>query len=155
MSDSSTSDSALKSRIGDAMKAAMKARDKERLGTIRLIQSEMKRIEVDERITLDDARVLAILERMRKQRKDSITQYESAGRQELADVEAKEIAVIEEFLPAPLSEAEVTALIDQAIADTGANSMRAMGQVMAQIKPQIQGRADAAQVSALVKARLQ
>ena len=149
------SDCALKSRIGNAMKAAMKAREKERLGTIRLIQSEMKRIEVDERIELDDARVVAILERMRKQRKDSITQYEAAGRQELADVEAKEITVIEEFLPTPLSEEEITDLINKAIADTGADSMRAMGQVMAQIKPQIQGRADAAQVSALVKARLQ
>ena len=87
------SDCALKSRIGDAMKAAMKAREKERLGTIRLIQSEMKRIEVDERIELDDARVVAVLERMRKQRKDSITQYEAAGRQELADVEAREITI--------------------------------------------------------------
>ena len=140
--------------IKAAMKEAMKSRDKERLATIRLIQSEFKRIEVDERIELDEARVLAVLDKMVKQRRDSIRQYEDAGRDELAAREAAEIAVIQDFLPSPLTEAELDALIDAAIAEVGAESMQAMGAVMASLKPQLQGRADMGAVSKTVKDRL-
>jgi uncharacterized protein YqeY len=140
--------------IKAAMKEAMKSRDKERLATIRLIQSEFKRIEVDERIELDETRVLAILDKMIKQRRDSLSQYEEAGRDELAAQEAAEIAVIQEFLPAPLSDSELDALIDAAIADAGAEGMQAMGAVMGQLKPQLQGRADMGAVSRKVKERL-
>lgn len=144
----------LKARINDAMKAAMRARDKPRLGAIRLIQAEIKRIEVDERIDVDDDRLLVVLDKMCKQRRDSIQQYESAGRDELAEQERQEIAVIQEFLPAQLSEAELTALIDTAIAATGASSMQDMGKVMGQLKPKVQGRADMGEVSRLIKAKL-
>ena len=137
-----------------AMKAAMRARDKERLGTIRLMQAEFKRVEVDERIELDDARVLAILDKMLKQRRDSARQYRDAGREELAAVEDAEIAVIQEFLPAQLSEEELVQMVDAAIAASGASGMQAMGPVMAALKPQLQGRADMGAVSKLVKARL-
>ena len=140
--------------IKAAMKEAMKSRDKERLATIRLIQSEFKRIEVDERIELDEERVLAILDKMVKQRRDSQSQYENAGREELAAQEAAEIAVIQDFLPTPLSEAELDALIDAAIADAGAEGMKAMGAVMGQLKPKLQGRADMGAVSKKVKERL-
>ena len=136
------------------MKAAMKARDKERLGTIRLIQAEFKRIEVDERIDVDDARALAVLDKMVKQRRDSAQQYSDAGREELAAVENAEIAVLQEFLPAQLSEAELVAMVDAAIAASGATGMQAMGPVMGQLKPQLQGRADIGAVSKLVKERL-
>lgn len=146
--------SLLVSQIKDAMKAAMKARDKERLGTIRLIQSEFKRIEVDERIEIDDARALAVLDKMVKQRRDSAHQYQDAGRSELADQENREIAVIQEFLPQPLSDAEVAAIVDAAIAATGASGMQGMGAVMAEVRPQVQGRADMGAVSGIVKARL-
>lgn len=148
------SESNLKAEIQAAMKAAMRAREKERLGTIRLIQAEFKKIEVDERIELDDARVLAVLDKMLKQRRDSITQYESAGRQDLADVEAAEVVVIESFLPAALTEAEIDELLSSAIAESGAESVRDMGKVMAILKPALQGRADVGQVSQLVKKRL-
>jgi uncharacterized protein len=141
----------LKLQLTDAMKAAMRAKDKPRLGAIRLILSEVKRIEVDERIELDDARMLVLLDKMTKQRRDSIAQYESAGRQELADIE---IAVIQEFLPVALTDAEIAELIQQAIVESGAESMRDMGKVMAVIKPKIQGRADGGAVSNLVKAAL-
>jgi len=144
----------LKLQLTDAMKAAMRAKDKPRLGAIRLILSEVKRIEVDERIELDDARMLVLLDKMTKQRRDSIAQYESAGRQELADIEIAEIAVIQEFLPVALTDAEITELIQQAIVESGAESMRDMGKVMAVIKPKIQGRADGGAVSNLVKAAL-
>jgi len=144
----------LKVQITEAMKDAMRAKEKERLGAIRLIQAEIKRIEVDERIDLDDARVLAILDKMVKQRRDSIKQYEDAGRQELADKEQAEIEVIQTFLPAPLSEEELSAMVDEAIAESGAESMRDMGKVMGLLKPRIQGRADAGAVSGLVKAKL-
>ena len=144
----------LKQQLKDAMKDAMRAKDKERLGAIRLVLAEIKRIEVDERIEIEDARTLAVLDKMVKQRRDSITQYESAGRQELADVEIAEIAVIQDFLPTALSEAEIAELIAQAIADTGAESMRDMGKVMGIIKPKIQGRADAGAVSGLIKKAL-
>lgn len=136
------------------MKAAMKAKDKDRLSTLRLILSEFKRIEVDERIEVDDARALAVLDKMVKQRRDSAQQFANAGRQELADRENGEIDVIQEFLPAQLSEAELGAMIDAAIAASDATGMAAMGAVMAQLKPQLQGRADVGAVSKLVKQRL-
>jgi uncharacterized protein YqeY len=148
------SDESLKATITAAMKAAMKARDKERLGTIRLILSEFKRIEVDERIEVDDARALAVLDKMVKQRRDSADQYEKAGRDELAAQEHFEIGVIQEFLPAQLSEAELITMVDAAIAASGASGMQAMGSVMAELKPKLQGRADIGAVSQLVKSRL-
>ena len=144
----------LKAQINTAMKDAMRAKDKARLGAIRLIQSEVKRIEVDERIEVDDQRLVAIMDKMVKQRRDSITQYETAGRQELAAVEVAEIDVIQEFLPTALTEQEINDLIQQAIASTGAESMRDMGKVMGILKPQIQGRADAGVVSGQVKKAL-
>lgn len=136
------------------MKDAMRARAKERLGAIRLILSEVKRIEVDERIDVDDARLLAVLDKMVKQRRDSINQYENAGRQELADVEQAEIEVIQEFLPEPLSDEELAVMIDEAIAASGAESMRDMGKVMGILKPKIQGRADVGAVSGMIKGKL-
>ena len=148
------SDASLTETIKAAMKAAMKAKDKPRLTTIRLIQSEFKRIEVDERIEIDDARALAVLDKMVKQRRDSATQYTDAGRTELADQENYEISVLQEFLPAQLGEAEIIEMIDAAIAATDASGMQAMGPVMGQLKPQLQGRADMGQVSQLVKQRL-
>lgn len=148
------SDLPLTDTVKAAMKAAMKARDKERLGTIRLIQSEFKRIEVDERIELDDARVLVVLDKMIKQRRDSSQQYQAAGRDELAAQEDREIAVIQEFLPAQLSDAELEAMIDAALAAAGGTGMQAMGAVMTELKPKLQGRADVGAVSKLVKARL-
>ncbi|MDA8781990.1 GatB/YqeY domain-containing protein [Porticoccaceae bacterium] len=144
----------IKQDIHSAMKDAMRAKDKARLGAIRLMQAEFKRIEVDERIEIDDARVLAVLDKMVKQRRDSISQYETAGRPELAEIEIAEIAVIQDFLPAALSDEEITAMVEAAIAQTGASSMADMGKVMGIIKPQIQGRADAGAVSGLVKAAL-
>jgi uncharacterized protein YqeY len=144
----------MKKQINDAMKDAMRAKDKPRLGAIRLIQSEIKRIEVDERIEIDDARILAILDKMVKQRRDSINQYETAGRQELADIEIAEINVIQDFLPAALSDAEISAMVAAAVTETGASSMADMGKVMGILKPQIQGRADGGAVSGLVKAAL-
>jgi uncharacterized protein YqeY len=144
----------MKQQINDAMKAAMRAKDKPRLGAIRLIQADIKRIEVDERIEVDDARVLAILDKMVKQRRDSITQYEDAGRQELADIEIAEITVIQDFLPTALSDDEIAAMVAAAVAETGAASMADMGKVMGILKPQIQGRADGGAVSELVKAAL-
>lgn len=144
----------LKARLTNAMKDAMRAQEKARLGAIRLILADIKRVEVDERIEVDDARVLAILDKMGKQRRDSIAAFQAAGRTDLADNETFELNVIGEFLPAPLSEAEIAALIDQAIAATGATGAAAMGKVIAALKPQVQGRADMAAVSKLVKARL-
>ena len=136
------------------MKVAMKAKEKDRLSTIRLILAEFKRIEVDERIEVDDQRALAVLDKMVKQRRDSAQQYSDAGRQELADQENGEIDVIQEFLPAQLSEVELNAMIDAAIAASDATGMAAMGAVMGQLKPQVQGRADVGAVSLLVKQRL-
>jgi uncharacterized protein YqeY len=144
----------LKKQITSAMKDAMRARAKERLGAIRLILSEVKRIEVDERIDVDDARLLAVLDKMVKQRRDSINQYENAGRQELADIEQAEIEVIQEFLPEPLSDEELAVMIDEAIAASGAESMRDMGKVMGILKPKIQGRADVGAVSGMIKGKL-
>ena len=136
------------------MKEAMKAREKERLATIRLIQAEFKRVEVDERIEIDDARALAIMDRMVKQRRDSISQFESAGRDELAAIERAEINVIQEFLPQQLSESEILAIIDDALSGIDATGMAAMGPLMGVIKPKLQGRADMGAVSKLVKAKL-
>ncbi len=144
----------LRATIKAAMKAAMKARDKERLGTIRLILSEFKRIEVDERIEIDDARALVVLDKMVKQRRDSAEQFQSAGREELAAQENFEIGVIQEYLPTQLNEAELNAMVDEAIAGSGATGMQAMGAVMGQLKPKLQGRADIGAVSQLVKSRL-
>ena len=144
----------MKSQITDAMKDAMRAKDKPRLGAIRLMLSEVKRIEVDERIEIDDERLLAILDKMIKQRRDSITQYEAAGRDELAAIEIAEITVIQDFLPTALTEEEINAMIAVAIAETGAESMRDMGKVMGILRPQIQGRADVGAVSGLVKVAL-
>ena len=145
----------MKSQLTDAMKEAMRAKNKERLGAIRLILAEIKRIEVDERIEIDDARVLTVLDKMVKQRRDSITQYESAGRQELADIEIAEINVIQDFLPTALTEEEINQLVQTAISETGASSMADMGKVMGILRPQLQGRADTGAVSGLVKSRSQ
>lgn len=141
-------------RVTAEVKVAMKARDKPRLGALRLIMADFKRIEVDERIELDDERVLVILDKMTKQRKDSLKQFEDAGREDLAKQEALEIAVIAEFLPDQLSDDEVSGLVKAAIAETGAASMQDMGKVMAIVKPQVQGKADMGAVSGLVKAQL-
>lgn len=140
--------------IKAAMKEAMKARDKARLATIRLMQAEFKRVEVDERIELDEPRVLGILDKMVKQRRDSEKQYNDAGRSELAAQEASEIVVIQEYLPAQLTEEDIDQLIDAAVTETDAAGMQAMGAVMAVLKPQLQGRADMGAVSQKVKARL-
>ncbi len=140
--------------IKSAMKVAMRAKEKERLATIRLIQAEFKRVEVDERIELEDDRVIAILDKMVKQRRDSVRQYQDAGRDELAAIELTEIDVIQTFLPSPLTEAEISAMIDAAIAETGAETMREMGKVVGMLKGPMLGRADMAVVSKLVKDRL-
>jgi uncharacterized protein YqeY len=145
---------ALKTRLKEEMKAAMRAKAKERLGTIRMIQSEVKRIEVDERIEVEDQRLLAILDKMNKQRRDSITQYVAAEREDLAEIERFEMSVIQEFLPAALSDTEIQAIVAQAITGSGAASAQDMGKVMGLVKPQIQGRADMGAVSKMVKAKL-
>ncbi len=149
-----STDSPLKARITEDMKSAMRAGDKPRLGTIRLMLAAVKQVEVDTRVSLDDTQVLAVLDKMGKQRRESSEQYRGAGRDDLADVEVRELEVIQSYLPEPLSEGEITAMIDAAISETGASSVRDMGQVMGLIKPRIQGRADMAAVSAQVKARL-
>ena len=146
------SDQSLKSRLHEEMKAAMRA--KQRLSTIRLIQAEVKRIEVDERIDVDDDRLLVVMDKMCKQRRDSIQQYTDAGRTELADIEAAEIAVIQEFLPAQLSQQELDGMVADAVANSGAESMKDMGKVMAILKPKLQGRADMGEVSKLIKSQL-
>ncbi len=144
----------LVAQIKASMKEAMKARDKERLGTIRLMQAEFKRVEVDERIDVDDARALTILDKMVKQRRDSVRQFQAAGRDELAAIELSEIAVIQEFLPQQLTDDEINALIDEALAGIDATGMAAMGPLMGAIKPKLQGRADMGAVSKMVKAKL-
>ena len=144
----------LKSDLTSAMKEAMRAKKKARLGAIRLMLSEIKRVEVDERISVNDQRVLSILDKMVKQRRDSINQYQSAGRQELADIEISEINIIKEFLPTSLTNEEIHAMVSSAITESGAASMKDMGKVMNIIRPKIQGRADAGLVSGLVKNEL-
>ena len=148
------SETSLVEQVKAAMKAAMKAREKEILATIRLIQAEFKRVEVDERIEIDDSRALAIMDKMVKQRRDSASQYRDADRPELADVEDTEISIIQTFLPAQLATEEIDALIDEALAGIDAEGMAAMGTLMAKLKPQLQGRADMGEVSQRVKAKL-
>jgi uncharacterized protein YqeY len=144
----------LKTQLTEDMKAAMKAGEKNRLGVIRLINAALKQREVDERIEITDAIVLAVLEKMVKQRKDSISQYEAAAREDLAAIERYELGVIDAYLPARLGEAEVLAAIDAAIAETGAATPADIGKLMAVLKPRLAGQADMGQVSALVKQRL-
>jgi len=144
----------LKLQIGETTKAAMKARDKDRVAALRLVNAEIKRIEVDERRELTNDDVLTILNRMLKQRHDSLGQFEAAGRADLAEKERYEIGVIREFMPEPLSAEALAALVDEAVASTGATEMKDMGKVMGALKPKIQGRADMGALSGLVKARL-
>jgi uncharacterized protein YqeY len=144
----------LKSQVQADMKTAMKAGEKTRLGVIRLILAAIKQREVDERIELDDTQVLAVLDKMMKQRRDSIEQYGAAGRRDLVDVERFEVEVIQGYLPAALGEAELGALVEAAVTASGAAALSDMGKVMAVLKPQVQGRADMGAVSALVKRRL-
>jgi len=144
----------LKQRIEADMKTAMREKDKDRLGTIRLILAAIKQREVDERITLDDTQVLAILDKMVKQRRDSIEQFRAAGRDELAAKEEAELVQIQAYMPAALSDAELDALIGEAIDASGAKSMQEMGKVMGLLKAKVQGRADMGAVSAKIKARL-
>jgi uncharacterized protein YqeY len=146
--------SALKESIAEATKDAMRARAKERLGALRLINAEIKRVEVDTRKDLSDDDVLQILNRMLKQRQDSLQQFEAAGREDLAAVERQEVEVIREFMPAPLSDADLEAEIEAAVTASGASSPKDMGAVMNVLRPRVQGRADMGQVSARVKARL-
>jgi uncharacterized protein len=146
--------SELKQQISAATTAAMKARDKARVSALRLINAEIQRVEVDDRRELADDDVVAILNRMQKQRQDSLTQFEAAGREDLAATERFEMALIREFLPEPLTDADIDELIAAALAASGAGSMRDMGKVMAELRPRIQGRADMAAVSARVKAKL-
>jgi uncharacterized protein YqeY len=144
----------LKERITDDMKAAMRAGAKERLGVIRMITSAIKQREVDERITLDDAQVLSVLEKMIKQRKESVVQFQAGNRPDLVDKETAEIAVIQGYMPAQLADAEIDSLIAEAIAATGAATIKDMGKVMGVIKAKAQGRADMAAVGAKIKAKL-
>tara|TARA_Y100000294_G_scaffold169812_1_gene181392 strand:+ start:653 stop:1108 length:456 start_codon:yes stop_codon:yes gene_type:complete len=148
------SESPLKQQIVAAMKDAMRAKDKARLGTIRLALTDIKRVEVDERIDPDDSRITSILDKMVKQRRDSIQQFEAAGRTELVAQEQAEIAVIQEFLPQALSEEELQAIIDSTLAESGATGMQDMGKVMGLLKPKVVGRADMGLVSQKIKAAL-
>ena len=144
----------LKAQIIDDMKAAMKGGEKARLGVIRLITAAIKQREVDERIELDDEQVLIVLDKMVKQRRDSIKQYTDAGREDLAAIEEAEVEIIQAYLPAALSEDEIVAIVEAAIAQTGASSMADMGKVMGIVKPQVQGRSDMGAVSGIVKQKL-
>ena len=144
----------LKDRITEDMKAAMRAGERERLSTVRLILAAIKQREVDERITLDDSQVLAVLERMVKQRRESIAQFESGGRADLVAKESAELAIVQGYLPEQLSDSEVAALIDEAIRATGAASLKDMGKVMGAVKAKAQGRADMGVLSARIKERL-
>lgn len=144
----------LKFTINEDMKSAMRAKEKERLGALRLLLAAIKQREVDERIELDDAAVLAVIEKQLKQRRDSVSQYESAGREDLAAAERFEISVLSAYMPAQLSEAEIDAAIDAALAQTGASGAAAMGKLMGVLKPQLAGKADMSVVSARIKAKL-
>jgi uncharacterized protein YqeY len=144
----------LKAQIIDDMKAAMKGGEKARLGVIRLITAAIKQREVDERIELDDEQVLVVLDKMVKQRRDSIKQYTDAGREDLAAIEQAEVEIIQTYLPAALGEDEIAAIVEAAIAETGASSMADMGKVMGIVKPQVQGRGDMSAVSGIVKQKL-
>jgi len=144
----------LKDLITDDVKHAMRAKDKPKLAVLRLITAAIKQIEVDKRIELDDDQIITVLEKMLKQRKDSISQFESAGRNDLKDIEVFEVGIIQTYMPEQLSEAEISSLIDQAITDTGANSMKDMGKVMGQLKAKLSGRADMGNVSKIIKSKL-
>ncbi|MEO8459896.1 MAG: GatB/YqeY domain-containing protein [Dokdonella sp.] len=144
----------LREQLTEDMKSAMRAGEKDRLGVIRLILSAVKQREVDERIVLDDTQVMAVLEKMLKQRRDSIEQFDAAGRTDLSKIEQAEVAVIQTYLPAALSEAEIDAIVAKAIADSGATSAKDMGRVVGLVKPQVAGRADMGKVSGLIKAKL-
>lgn len=148
------SNTTLKDHINDALKTAMRAKEKARVAVLRLVMSEFKRIEVDERIDVDDARALTVLDKMVKQRRDSHTQYINANRPELAEQEAYEITEIQAFLPTPLSAEELDKIVTKALADAGVTDMRDMGKAMALIKPQVQGRADMGEVSKLLKSKI-
>jgi len=144
----------LKIRINDDMKTAMKAKDSARLAAIRLLMAAMKQKEVDERIEMDDTAIIAVIEKMLKQRKDSITQFEAAKRQDLADAEKFEVEVLTAYMPQAMAAAEVEAIVAAAVAESGAKAMADMGKVMALVKPQVAGRADMGEVSKLIKAKL-
>jgi len=144
----------LKAQITEDMKTAMRAKDSARLAAIRLLQAAIKQREVDERIELEDTQVIEVIEKMLKQRRDSIAQYQSANRQDLVDVEEYEVSVLQGYLPQQLSEAEVSELLDKVVIETGAAGMKDMGKVMAAIRPLVVGRADMAKISGLIKARL-
>jgi uncharacterized protein YqeY len=144
----------LKQQITEDMKAAMRAKDAPRLAAIRLLQAAIKQREVDERIELADDQVVAVIEKMLKQRRESIVQYEGAGRQDLADAEKFEVSVLQNYMPQPLSEQEIEALVAEAVSTSGAASIKDMGKVVGLLKPKMAGRADMGKVSALVKARL-
>lgn len=144
----------LKPQLQTDMKSSMKSGGKNRLGVIRLMLAAIKQIEVDERIELDDTRVIAVLDKMAKQRRESITQFDQAGRDDLSAIERAELKIIREYLPEALSEAEINQLVEQTIAATGAASIKDMGKVMGMLKPKLQGRADMGQVSQLIKSRL-
>jgi uncharacterized protein YqeY len=144
----------LKDQITEDMKAAMRAKDAAKLGAIRLITAAMKQKEVDERIELNDAMVLAIIEKMIKQRKDSISQFEAGGRQDLADIEKAEMVILSAYMPAGLTEAEMQATVSEAVAEVGAMGPQDMGKLMAVLKPKLAGRADMTVISAMVKAAL-
>ncbi len=147
-------DNTLKQQLMTSMKDAMRAKQRVRLGVIRLVNAAIKQKEVDERIELTDEQVLEVLTKMVKQRRESISQFEGANRQDLADIEHAEVAIIQEFLPDALSEAEISTILDEVFSETGASSMKDMGKVMAALKPRLQGRADMGQVSAHIKKRL-
>lgn len=144
----------LKDTLTDAMKDAMRSKDKFRLGVIRMVLADIKRVEVDERIDVDDARCLAIIDKMAKQRRDAAEQFIQGDRQDLADIELAEVEILKDFLPEPLSEAELNSLIESAIAETGATGAQQMGQVMGVLKPKVQGRAEMQTVSQRVKQHL-
>lgn len=144
----------IKERLNNDVKDAMRAKDKELLSTLRLITAAVKQVEVDERIEVDDERMLVILDKMSKQRKESIAQYEKANREDLVAQEQYELGVLKKYLPEPLSAVEIEKMVQDAIASTGAEKMADMGKVMALLKPSLQGRADMAQVSAMIKAKL-
>jgi uncharacterized protein YqeY len=144
----------LRERINEDMKAALRARESDRLSAIRLLLAAVRQREIDERIELDDAGVMAVVEKLLKQRRDAAAQYQAAGRKDLEDRERFEIGVLSTYLPQPLSESEVSALVDQAVSETGASSPKDMGKVMSWLKPKLAGRADMAAVSAKVKAAL-
>jgi uncharacterized protein YqeY len=144
----------LKNRINEDMKAALRARESERLGALRLLLAAIKQREIDERIELSDGDVVAVIEKMLKQRRDSISQFEAAGRNDLADKEKFEVSVLQAYMPQALSDAEVADIIAAAIAETGSSSAKDMGKVMAAVKPKVTGRVDMGKISALIKAKL-